>query len=556
MTDVLGTLKVTPSNKAVTLTSGTASHAYSGQALTSDEIKAEGLPEGFTVKAEMDGAQTDAGSSENTVKSYKILDAKGDDVTDMFANVTVKTGTLTVSPKKITVETEGATKVYDGEELTNENGAIHGLVSGEHADVVTNGTQTNVGSSDNGYTIAWGTAKEGNYTIASDTLGKLVVTPQSVNPNDPSYHKLQVSNPADLTYDGQTHKWAPEVKDYAGTELKEGVDYALAYDTDDFINAGVITVTVVGKGNYTGTVSRTYRIKPAPVSIKTESAARVYNGKALTANGAITGLVNGETVDFRVTGSQTKVGHSANTYKLAWTGTAREANYAIVSVETGTLTVTESEDTVVVTTTGGTFTYDGKAHGATVAVSQLPEGYAVDGTPGSDATATDVNGEGAKATVDHLVIRNAEGEDVTSKLNIKKIDGTIKVLPAELTVTTDSATKVYDGKALTAGATVNGLVDNEEVTLKATGEQTQVGSSSNGYKLTFDKTAKAKNYKVVSENLGTLTVTKQSIVPSDPGTPSDNYKGVTVDDPKDAVYDGVEAQVDARCEGRRRQDAR
>lgn len=540
VSDVLGTLKVTPSTKAVTLTSGSASHAYSGHALTSDKIKAEGLPEGFTVKAKMDGAQTDAGSSKNTVKSYKILDAKGDDVTDMFANVTVKTGTLTVSPKKITVETEGATKVYDGQELTNKNGAIHGLVSGEHADVVTNGTQTNVGSSDNGYTIAWGTAKEGNYTIASDTLGKLVVTPQSVNPNDPSYRKLQVSNPADLTYDGQAHKWAPEVKDYIGTELKEGVDYTLAYDTDDFINAGSITVTVVGKGNYTGTVSRTYRIKPAPVSIKTESAARVYNGKALTAGGAITGLVNGETVDFRVTGSQTKVGHSANTYKLAWTGTAREANYTVDSIETGTLTVTESEDTVVVTTTGGIFTYDGKAHGATVAVSQLPEGYTVDGTPSSDATATDANGDGVKATVDHLVIRNAEGEDVTSKLNIKKIDGTIKVLPAELTVTTDSATKVYDGTALTAGATVTGLVGDEEATLEAIGKQTQVGSSSNGYKLTFDKTAKDKNYKVVSENLGTLTVTKQSIVPSEPGTPSDNYKGVTVDDPKDAVYDGVE----------------
>lgn len=540
VTDVLGKLKVTPSTKAVTLTSGSASHVYSGHALTSDEIEAEGLPEGFTVEAKMDGAQTDAGSSKNTVKSYKILDAKGDDVTDMFANVTVKPGTLTVSPKEITVETEGATKVYDGQELTNKNGAIHGLVSGERADVVTNGTQTNVGSSDNGYTIAWGTAKEGNYTIASDTLGKLIVTPQSVNPNDPSYRKLQVNTPADLTYDGQTHKWVPEVKDFNGNALNEGVDYTLAYDTDDFTNTGVITVTVAGKGNYTGTVSRTYCIKPAPVSIKTESAARVYNGKALTAGGAITGLVNGETVDFRVTGSQTKVGHSANTYKLAWTGTARETNYTIDSIETGTLTVTESEDTVVVTTTGGTFTYDGKAHGATVAVSQPPEGYTVDGTPSSDATATDVNGDGVKATVDHLVIRNAEGEDVTSKLNIKKIDGTIKVLPAELTVTTDSATKVYDGTALTAGATVTGLVGDEEATLEATGEQTQVGSSSNGYKLTFDKTAKAKNYKVVSENLGTLTVTKQSIVPSEPGTPSDNYKGVTVDDPKDVVYDGVE----------------
>ena len=293
-------------------------------------------------------------------------------------------------------------------------------------------------------------------------------------------------------------------------------------------------------GNYTGTVSKTYRIKPAPVSIKTESASRVYNGHALTAGGAISGLVNGETVDFRVTGSQTKVGSSKNSYTLAWNGTAREANYSIVSTEVGTLTVTESKDTVVVTTTGGTFTYDGQPHGATVAVSELPEGYTVDGTPSSDATATDVNDDGIKATADHLVIRNAEGEDVTSKLDIKKVDGTIKVLPAELAVKTDSASKVFDGTVLTAAATVTGLVNNEEATLKATGEQTEVGSSSNTYKLTFDKTAKAKNYKVVSEDLGTLTVKPQSITPGTDDEPSDSYKGVTVDDPEDGIYDGAE----------------
>ena len=538
--DTFGQLKVTPSTKDVTLTSGSASRVYNGHALTADKISAEGLPAGFKVKATMTGTQTDAGSSENTVESYKILDAKGDDVTDMFTNVTVKAGKLEVTPKEITVETEGATKAYDGRALTNKKGTIHGLVSGEHADVVTNGTQTTVGSSDNGYTIAWGSAKEGNYTIASDTLGKLVVTPQSVNPNDPSYRNLTVNDPKDVTYDGLSHQWAPEVKDADGTVLAEGTDYTLTYDTDDFTDAGTVTVTITGMGNYTGTVSKSYRIKPAPVSIKTESASRVYNGRALTAGGAISGLVNGETVDFRVTGSQTKVGSSKNSYTLAWNGTAREANYSIVSTEVGTLTVIESKDTVVVTTTGGTFTYDGQPHGATVTVSELPEGYTVDGTPSSDATATDANGDGVKATVDHLVIRNAEGKDVTSKLDIKKVDGTIKVLPAELAVKTDSASKVYDGEALTAGASKINLVNGEEATLKATGEQTEVGSSSNTYKLTFDKTAKAKNYKVVSEDLGTLTVKPQSITPGTDDEPSDSYKGVTVDDPEDSIYDGAE----------------
>ena len=540
VTAELGTLEVTPSAAAVTLASGSAERTYNGHALTSEKITAKGLPASFTVEATMDGTQTDAGSSENTVEDYKILDAKGDDVTDMFANVTVETGTLTVVPKQITVETEGGTKVYDGAALTNKKGSISGLVAGEHADVVTNGAQTEVGTSDNGYTIAWDSAKAGNYTVASETLGKLTVTPQSVNPADPAYRDLTVSDPEDATYDGDAHKWAPEVKDTDGNALREGVDYTLSHDTDDFVDAGTITVTVHGKGNYTGAVSKTYRIKPASVSIRTDSASRVYNGHALTAGGAITGLVNGETVDFKTTGTRTKVGTSDNTYELNWTGSAKKGNYSVDSEELGKLTVTESTDQIVVTTTGGTYTYDGRAHGAQVAVSQLPEGYTVDGTPASDASATDVNGDGVKATVDHLVIRNADGEDVTSQLNIKKVDGTITITPAPLAVVTDSASKVYDGTALTAGGTVTGLVNGEKATLAMTGTQIESGSSKNTYKLMFDKTAKEKNYTVASENIGTLTVTPQSITPADPSKPDESYKGVTVDEPSDSVYDGVD----------------
>lgn len=541
VTDRLGELKVTPSKTAVTLTSGSAKRAYNGRALTSDEVFATGLPAGFTVKAKMTGSQTDAGSSENTVESYQILDAKGDDVTDMFANVTVEAGTLRVTRRAITVETEGATKVYDGTALTNKKGSITGLVSDETADVVTNGAQTAVGSSDNGYTIVWGSAKETNYKVASSELGTLTVTPQSVNPNDPNYGGLTVGTPVDVTYDGNTHQWTPDVADKDGNVLTEGSDYTVSYDKDDFTDAGTVTVTVAGKGSYTGTVTRAYRIKPASVSIKTDSASKVYDGRALTAGGAIEGIVPGETVGFRVTGSRTKVGSSKNSYELAWNGTAKESNYSVDSIEVGTLTVTESAEQIVVTTTGGEFTYDGQPHGAAVTVSELPEGYTLE-IAASSATATDATNKPVKATADSLVIRNAEGEDVTSQLNIKRVDGTIVVNPAELAVTTDSASKVYDGTALTAAGAITGLVNGETVDFETTGKQTEAGSSENGYKLSFDKTAKAKNYKVAHEALGTLTVTVQPIDPGTPGQSTDGYRGVTVDDPTDTVYDGSEHQ--------------
>ena len=74
-------------------------------------------------------------------------------------------------------------------------------------------------------------------------------------------------------------------------------------------------------------------IKPAILTVTTMSAARAYNGEPLTAPGKIDGLVsvNGvqETVSFTVTGSQTKIGVSDNTYRLVWNGTAKESNYTI-----------------------------------------------------------------------------------------------------------------------------------------------------------------------------------------------------------------------------------
>lgn len=451
--------------------------------------------------------------------------------TGNYCGSVTKTYRITKAP--LTVNAKSASKVYDGSPLT-AGGTIKGLVGDETATVKTEGSQTEVGSSDNKFVgIEWdGTAKEGNYYIQSQNDGVLTVTAKGVA-------ALEVGTLADVVYSGVDQAQKPEVKDGEKT-LKEGTDYRVSF-SKDVKNVGTVTVTVTGKGNYNGTVERTYQITPATLTVTTPSKSDVYNGKALTAEGTISGFVNGETAAFATTGSQTKVGSSTNTYAVDWgakESTAKKSNYT-VSENLGKLTVTEFAGEVVAAAGNYNAPYDGKAHGVDVTVTGLPEGYTVKSAV-SNATATDVTKGEVKAKVDELVIVNAQGEDVTSKLNIKKVDGTIEVLPAELTVTTDSATKVYDGTALTAGATVTGLVGDEEATLEAIGKQTQVGSSSNGYKLTFDKTAKDKNYKVVSENLGTLTVTKQSIVPSEPGTPSDNYKGVTVDDPKDAVYDGVE----------------
>ena len=90
------------------------------------------------------------------------------------------TTTMTISPAPLTVTTPSASKAYDGTPLTAE-GTIEGLVNNETVGFTTTGSQTEVGSSTNTYTIVWAaddnefTAQESNYTI-NENLGTLEVT--------------------------------------------------------------------------------------------------------------------------------------------------------------------------------------------------------------------------------------------------------------------------------------------------------------------------------------------------------------------------------------------
>ena len=476
-----------------------------------------------------------------------------------YKTVTGK-ATIEITKRPVKVVTYGNTKVYDGKPLT-AGGEVNGLVDGETVSFAITGTQTLVGSSNNTYTLEWNkSADKDNYQVLPESVGVLEVTPQSINPGpnpenpDPSYDGIQIDSPSDVEYDGQAHKWSPTVTDKNGNALTESTDYEVSYDKDDFTDVKTITVTIIGKGNYTGTVTRVYNILAAPLIIRTEKAEKTYDGKPLTnENMTIEGLKNGEVVVHKTTGSQTEVGNSDNTYELDWKSketTAKESNYIIKEVSLGKLVVKETEDEIVVTTTGGTFTYDGQPHGATVEVSELPEGYTLQ-TAESDATATDVTTEAVTADADRLVIVNAAGVDVTANLKITRVTGEIVVNPATVTVTTPNASKVYDGTPLTAAGTITGLVNGETVSFATTGTITNVGTATNSYSLVWDQTAKATNY-TVSENLGTLTVTapannNPSVTPTPPDNPRPNNptrpSGQTTEPTGNAFVDNVVTPV-------------
>jgi len=251
-----------------------------------------------------------------------------------------------VTPKEYTVTTDSATKTYSGTALT-AGGKVEGIVSGETVEFTTTGSQTEVGTSKNTYELVWKSAKATNYTLAKESIGKLTVKAKSIVPDDkdtPESDKtgITVSEPSDSKYDGKEHKEVLTVTDTkTGKELVAGTDYSVTYSSD-LVNAGTVKVTVAGLGNYSGSFTKTYKITKRSVTLTSATVSKVYDGSALT-NTSITvsgdGFVEGEGASYEVTGSQTEVGNSANSFEYKLNEKTLASNYNITKV-VGTLTIT------------------------------------------------------------------------------------------------------------------------------------------------------------------------------------------------------------------------
>ena len=372
----------------------------------------------------------------------------------------------------------------------------------------------------------------------------MTITSQSIDPGtdpekpNPDYTGAKVNSPKDEVYDGKEHKWIPTVTDKADKKLEAGKDYTVEYSTKNFKDVGTIDVTITGIGNYTGTVTRTYKITPKSVTVKAEDKTKVFGETDPKLTAKVDGTLGNDTVEYTLT---RETGEAAGKYTITPSGKAEQGNYS-VTYATGTLTITSQsidpgtdpekpnpDYTGAKVNSPKDEVYDGKEH------KWIP-------------TVTDKADKKLEAGKDYTVeystknFKDVGTIDVTIT-GIGNYSGTVKrsykVTPKEYTVTTDSATKIYSGTALTAGGKVEGIVSGEEVIITTTGSQTDVGSSKNTYELVW-KSAKATNYTLAKESIGKLTVKAKSIVPDDKDTPESDKTGITVSEPSDSKYDGKE----------------
>ena len=443
--------------------------------------------------------------------------------------------TYKILPRKVTLKSETASKPYDGTALTKPAVTVSGdgFVKGEVSDIKATGSVTTVseGEVTNKITFTKETDyKDGNYTIFKEE-GKLSITAQSIDPGtdpekpNPDYTGAKVNSPKDSVYDGNEHKWIPTVTDKADKKLEAGTDYTVEYSTKNFKDVGTIKVTITGKGNYTGTVTRTYKVTPKEYTVTTESATKTYSGTALTAGGKVEGIVSDEKVEFTTTGSQTEVGTSKNTYEFVWKS-AKATNYTLAKESIGKLTVKaksiipddkdtpESDKTGITVSEPSDSKYDGKEHKEVLTVTDTKTGKElVAGTDYSVTYSSDLVNAG---TVKVMVAGLGNYSGSFTK--------TYKITKRSVTLTSATVSKVYDGSALTnTSITVSGdgFVEGEGASYEITGTQTSVGNSANAFEYKLNENTLASNYNI-TKVVGTLTITAAPapVTPATPSTPS------------------------------------
>ncbi len=447
---------------------------------------------------------------------------------------------VAVEKRPVTLESGGADKTYDGTPLTN--GAVSvtpkgegvGFVDGEGVAVTVTGSQTDAGESDNTFYFSFDEGTSGDDYLVTAKCGKLKVAANSQQ----VVVKVKGSTGGEK-YDGEEHG----VEGYAVSYVVGGAASAGApagFDAGDISFAGTAKVTGADAGSYpmgldAGDFSYAGRnfsnvsfevedgqltIQPATLTVTTHGASKPYDGTALTASGEISGFVNGETASFATTGSQTLVGTSANSYAIAWDGTAKESNYNVVEGAIGTLEVTPSQVAITVTPRGGSKVYDGKPlTSAGIDVDGLPAGFTLEAA--TKGTITDAGELLAEIDAPTIVIRNAAGGDVTAQFaNVTCGKAPLIVTKRPVTVTSATDSKVYDGTALTkyeAMVTAGSLVEGESFGYDFTGAQTAVGASDNTFTVKAGANTSLDNYEITQVN-GTLTVIAYTPPAPGPGT--------------------------------------
>lgn len=497
---------IKPADSSITIT-GNPSKTYDGAAVTDPAVSTV-PPSGVTVTY---AYYTNEGCTTKTTTANSGAASDGaapKNAGDYWVKATVAASTnynaatsdakkFTISKKDLTIKAKDHTITY-GKPPANNGATCTGFVMGENS-LNLGGTLVyhynytawdNVGT----YTITPSGVSSKNYEIAYE-IGTLTVAPKSLSDAD-----VTVAPILNQLYTGSEIKPATSIT-YGAKELTEGVDFDYGYTDNTYV--GTATLTVNGKGNYTGTKNANFTIDPAAQTISGPASVDVAFGATLDLNEVCSSNAPGAALKFALahlasmpvgtsfdaTNGTVTAGNKTGSFNVT-VDSAAVTNYTAALQRTITVYIKEkmpsTYDTVPTAKTG--LEYDGSeqelvtagvANGGTVK-------YSLDGTTWTDTVPT---GKDANTyNVQYKIVGDTTHSDSTPKTH------TVTIAPKEVTVSGITANnKMYDrgnsATIITSGVTFGGIVSGDTLTITATG--------------TFAD-ADAGNGKTVTLTLGTL----------------------------------------------------
>ena len=385
------------------------------------------------------------------------------------------------------------------------------------------------------------------YIFVMSSVGTVQIDQMKWTPEGSGDEPVDPDEPADPgavvegysgKYDGTAHGISVDVTNVVGAVVTRR--FATAADGEfgdvapEFTDVGtnMVWCEVSAPGYATVTNSADVVILPREVTLTSGSAEKEYDGTPVLCADIYVGsdgFADGEGATFDVTGSQTDVGESANTFTYELNGGTKAGNYDIAT-SNGTLVVTKatvgpgdgSEPGEGEVPAGGASKFDASAiydgHGHVIDTNALVAAFDAAMFGGAEvAYAID---SGANAPVlpwlaaapsftnvgEHVVWYRAANQNYEDFIHTAKV----VIVKREVSLTSGSAEKEYDGEPLTCETVEtggDGFVDGEGATFNVTGSQTDVGESANTFTYELNDGTRAENYNVTT-NCGTLKVTK------------------------------------------------
>ena len=208
-------------------------------------------------------------------------------------------------------------------------------------------------------------------------------------------------------------------------------------------------------------------VKPIAITVSTASADKVYDGNVLTAPEweHTTGiLLQGHTLDVRMTAQRAEVGTTANTAAAqVLDAEGKDVSHLYEFIyQLGDLKIQPIP--LHISTMSQNRVYDGTP--LSCPKWELTGGALEHGAIISVKDYTTLTRAGFTENVLHFLVTDENGRDITDRYDFQCIYGTLRIQPRAISIRTGSAEKVYDGLPLTCNEfeiTYGNLCEGEEL---------------------------------------------------------------------------------------------